>query len=615
MLKFLTEKKAPLTKSEEQKRKALVTEHHQDLLKSGKSFAANVLTTERYHPDTTQLSQLAQTDVGSALELLKQADLKALERLLACEQQIVFLQQAMQSALSAGKKIFVSGCGSAGRAGYLVDLMVRNAFGERFGEQFIPILAGGDASLVKAAEGFEDNKQFGVRQLLQAGWQTGDLFIALSASGSADYVHSQLEYVATRGDRKPFFIYCNPHEEVKEAFAAKPIFAKQDLFENIHFISTDVGPMALGGSTRMQAATAQVLSVGIPLLDAMGTLSTKVEHSNYRASIESLIETIGHIDYRTLAPYVESEAKSYQDGDGVYYVVSANIALNVSTDTSERSPTFNLPYFENDQDDHQQVPSSICRTMILDTATPEQAYNAMLGRSPVGLGWPEAPHTQLSKILGWDLSASIGDKREVYLPKVKHAVFMLKFENEVLALDYEGTKASISLPAKKELPFYLRELQQQLVIKSLLNCHSTLVMGRLGLYYGNLMLYVNPSNKKLVRRGMRLTGEFNETQAVREFHVLPIVVEAASKHSLFGPYYQCMITELFYQKMASLTVGSSVVLETAKEVAQRCLVKTTQALCFSDALASDRVTQGVIEQTPEIRKKEFEKRSESLSKK
>ncbi len=613
MLKFLTGKKAPLTEAEVEKRSALITEHQKVLLKSGKSVTANVLTTERFHPDTTQLSQLAQSNVPKAITILKQADLDALERLLACEKEIDALQEAMTSALQSGKKIFISGCGSAGRAGYLIDLMTKNAFGHtNYANQVVPILAGGDASLVKAAEGFEDNKQYGIDQLIGAGWQEGDLLIALSASGSADFVHSQLEYVANNGNRKPFFIYCNPDEEFNEAFAAKSIVANPDLRSKINFMSTYVGPMALGGSTRMQAATAQVLSVGVPLLDAIGTLVMKKAQSNWITCLQSLIKQVKETDYTKLAPFVVAEAASYQKGHGVYYDVTANIALNVSTDTSERSPTFNLPYFENDGDDHAKQPASICRTIVMGADTPLAAYQKMLKRDPIALNWDKAPHTHISRILGWDLSQGIQDKRAQYLADVHHDVFTLTFEDDQLSLDYEGKKADFALPADESLPFYLRELQQQLVIKTLLNTHSTLVMGRLNLYYGNLMLFVNPSNLKLVSRGMRLTGEYNQTQSVYEQQIVPIVLEAAQKQPGFSERYLVALRETFYRQMRNLHVGDSVVMQSAREVADVCLVQPSLNWLYNQTLASARLAQQVIDADTTVQKVKLHDLCESM---
>jgi N-acetylmuramic acid 6-phosphate etherase len=47
------------------------------------------------------------------------------------------------------------------------------------------------------------------------------------------------------------------------------------------------------------------------------------------------------------------------------------------------------------------------------------------------------------------------------------------------------------------------ELFQHLLLKLMLNIHSTLVMGRLGRYESNLMTWVSPTNGKLVDRAAR----------------------------------------------------------------------------------------------------------------
>lgn len=56
-----------------------------------------------------------------------------------------------------------------------------------------------------------------------------------------------------------------------------------------------------------------------------------------------------------------------------------------------------------------------------------------------------------------------------------------------------------------EFPAYPSEcrLSEHSVLKVLLNSLSTLVMGRLGRYYSNIMTYVKPTNYKLIDRAAR----------------------------------------------------------------------------------------------------------------
>lgn len=67
-------------------------------------------------------------------------------------------------------------------------------------------------------------------------------------------------------------------------------------------------------------------------------------------------------------------------------------------------------------------------------------------------------------------------------------------------------------------------LLDHLSLKLLLNMHSTLLMGRLGRFEGNLMTWVYPSNGKLIDRAARYTqillrsrghGDFTYDEIVR----------------------------------------------------------------------------------------------------
>jgi N-acetylmuramic acid 6-phosphate etherase len=51
---------------------------------------------------------------------------------------------------------------------------------------------------------------------------------------------------------------------------------------------------------------------------------------------------------------------------------------------------------------------------------------------------------------------------------------------------------------------------EQILLKLILNILSTLVMGRLGFYQGNLMTSLYPSNHKLIDRAIRYTRHRHE---------------------------------------------------------------------------------------------------------
>jgi N-acetylmuramic acid 6-phosphate etherase len=86
----------------------------------------------------------------------------------------------------------------------------------------------------------------------------------------------------------------------------------------------------------------------------------------------------------------------------------------------------------------------------------------------------------------------------------------------------------------------LSPLHEHLLLKMLLNAHSTLVMGRLGRFESNVMTWVRPSNNKLIDRSIRYVE-----------HLL------GEKK----PSYEKICLELFRQ-IETLEDGESVVLKT-----------------------------------------------------
>jgi N-acetylmuramic acid 6-phosphate etherase len=96
----------------------------------------------------------------------------------------------------------------------------------------------------------------------------------------------------------------------------------------------------------------------------------------------------------------------------------------------------------------------------------------------------------------------------------------------------------------------MNELFRHLLLKQLLNIHSTLTMGRLGRYEGNLMTWVTPTNGKLVDRATRYVD-----------HLL-----SRSGHA--GHRYEEIVHALFAE-MASSRPDESVVLGTYRSILQR----------------------------------------------
>jgi N-acetylmuramic acid 6-phosphate etherase len=169
--------------------------------------------------------------------------------------------------------------------------------------------------------------------------------------------------------------------------------------------------------------------------------------------------------------------------------------ITVLTDTTERAPTFSLVPF--DQLVERRALHSACYVSLDDADDPAAAWETLLGRAPRPVEWPEVDERTTSDYLhGFDFSRQAPQRRRRQIPHQAHREFALCRSPGGIALELDGLRHD--LPAAK-----LSELFQHLLLKQTLNIHSTLVMGRLGRYEGNLMTWVTPTNGKLVDRAAR----------------------------------------------------------------------------------------------------------------
>src|SRR4029077_8512509 len=122
---------------------------------------------------------------------------------------------------------------------------------------------------------------WGARHLLDLGFTEGDLLIACTEGGETPYVLGATEQAARSSSRRPWLLFCNP-----EAVLAPGIERFRRVQENplVRRICLDVGPMALAGSTRMQASTVLQLALGLALLHPDESAQTMLR--NYRERVE-----------------------------------------------------------------------------------------------------------------------------------------------------------------------------------------------------------------------------------------------------------------------------------------------------------------------------------------
>ena len=530
-------------------------------LSEEQAFRLGQLLTESSHPKTQALSKTACFNLAAAIRMLQSVDEEIPPAMEKVFQQDVFreLVNAFANAFKTGKRIYFTGCGATGRLSILLEAAWRR-FWQNLKQNHprisakIPdmedctfsIMAGGDFALIKSVEGFEDFPDFGRYQLKQAGVQPGDIVIAITEGGETPFVIGTA-WQGIDAAAQVFFVYNNPTELLRTC-----VHRSREIIDHLHIRKLDLatGPMAITGSTRMQAATAELLVVAVALEIALvqfmqeklsATQCSKLmlrlrpleEYPRLFANLLSQLSSPANIG--TMARAVEFEENIYRRHGMVTYIADSFL-LDVLTDTTERSPTFMVPPFRKNDDNLSPRSWAFVKDPFRPT---KQAWRHLLRREPRGLQWTTATYTQLNAPPILQARPPHLDNTEIYKFQIGNEpdpsrtdapdsalVAIAAGEEDYLAhtdLDtfgsqYKKTAAMIISSATPpqidklfhiccELPDSPLQLWHHLAVKLILNTISTATMVRMGRVAGNAMVWLSPSNKKLIDRGCRLVSQ------------------------------------------------------------------------------------------------------------
>ncbi len=150
---------------------------------------------------------------------------------------------AADTLLSGGRLIY-TGAGSSGLMAMADALELPGTYGIAH-DRIVILLAGGAASLVDLAGGYEDDRDLAVSDAATAGIDAGDCVICVSASGSTPYALAIAAYAKEKGARV-IAMANNPGAVLFEGADAA--------------ILLQTPPEVISGSTRMGAGTAQKIA-------------------------------------------------------------------------------------------------------------------------------------------------------------------------------------------------------------------------------------------------------------------------------------------------------------------------------------------------------------------
>src|SRR4029077_12067201 len=160
-----------------------------------------------------------------------------------------------------------TGCGSTGRLSIQVVSIWRDFWQkqkargmkcspspEDLENRAFSVMAGGDFALIKAVEGFEDFTEFGKKQIGDLGVSAKDVVFAITEGGETSFVIGTA-WKGVEVGAKVYFVYNNPDDTLcQHVQRSREVI----LDSRIEKINLTTGPMAITGSTRMQATTIQL---------------------------------------------------------------------------------------------------------------------------------------------------------------------------------------------------------------------------------------------------------------------------------------------------------------------------------------------------------------------
>lgn len=471
----------------------------EEFLQVASQFKLGALPTEQRHPLTYALADLSRRDIPAAIHIQKEIDLGVLAAVAARGAELARLEAAIRSALRAGNRVFFYGCGATGRLSMAIEYIWRHLHrGRSEADNVLGFMSGGDLALVHSIENFEDHPEFGARQLREIGFGPDDLLVCCTEGGETPSVIGATEEATRLSSRKPFFLYCNPDDVLHAEVERSRLVLENPAIEKICLF---VGPMALSGSTRLQASTALMLGAGCALLRAADTGIAAPD-------IAALIDFMNKTDFSFLAAFTEKESEIYAAGDFVLYETN-DYGITILTDTTERAPTFSLLGFEN-QNNPARTPS-LSYFCLPQTSGADEAWREILLRAPITIEWDELKVIAgRERLMGFDFSAKARAQREALIAPHNLHRFVIERQGDDIVFTLAGHTHRVNVQGLH--PFF-----EHLFLKMALNMHSTLVMGRGGRFESNVMTWVKPSNKKLIDRAIRYVEYILQHQNVSGF--------------------------------------------------------------------------------------------------
>ena len=423
-----------------------------------------------------------------------------------------------------------------------------------------PVMAGGDYALIKAVEGFEDFTAFGRKQIGDLGVNEKDVVFAITEGGETSFVIGTA-WQGVEVGAKVYFVYNNPDDVLCEQVQRSREVIQDSRIEKLNLTT---GPMSITGSTRMQATSIQLVVLltvlEMVVRDLIGGQDSNAVPMEFLTTLGEFHRTLGSPNLLAqLAKLTALEEEVYCAGRKNNYLADS-VSIDMLTDTTERSPTYCTPPFRKFDD-----PTAAESWAFLYVPYPDStsAWERVCKRTPHCVAWraeelrklvPEDKYARTVEIIGKISYAELmrfriglnglenrpltaGDSAVALVVEAeKHSLLAADgfHRTQLDAARKSGARTGLifigSASCCREVAEFVAKWNPDCItvlvplrstnllldgvmrvgLKMLLNTLSTCTMVRLGRVMGNYMIWVVPSNLKLIDRATRyikkLTG-------------------------------------------------------------------------------------------------------------
>ena len=451
-----------------------------------------------------------------------------------------------------------------------------------------PVMAGGDFALIKAVEGFEDFTAFGKKQIGDLGVRSKDTVFAITEGGETSFVIGTA-WRGVEVGAKVYFVYNNPDDVLCEHVQRSREVIQDARIEKINLTTGPMGITGSTRMQATSIQLAVIVTVLEMVVRDLGALASRRRDDNsqdfaaetaalpgqFLAQLTELHATLkSPAVLAQLAKLTAMEEAVYRAGRKNNYFAD-RVGIDMLTDTTERSPTYCTPPFRKFDDTTATESWAFLYVPYPDSPS---AWERVCKRKPRCVEWkpedvrglvPDDKFARTVEIIGRISYAELmrfrigvdGIKNRPPGPGDSAVALVVESEkHSLLAADgfqrsqldaarKAGARTGLifvgSAESCREVGEFVAKWNPDCIavlvpapqgdlllngvmrvcLKMLLNTLSTCTMVRLGRVMGNYMIWVVPSNLKLIDRATRYIQKLTGLEYVAANHLLFEVIE------------------------------------------------------------------------------------------